>query len=81
MNTVSIEQILATRFRATFRYRVNFDSIGYDNVKPMTEWCKEHCEGNWRAETQYALYWQFELEKDATMFMLRWSGANGNRLK
>lgn len=81
MNTVSIEQILATRSRATYRHRVNFDSIGYENVEPMKEWCRTKCDGPWNAETQYALYWQFELEKDATMFMLRWGGANGNRVK
>ena len=81
LNTADIEQILATRFRATFSHRVNFNTIGYDNVESMKEWCRKNCEGLWRSETQYALYWQFELERDATMFMLRWSGANGNQVK
>lgn len=77
----NLQAILATRARATFAYRVNFNTIGYDNVEPMKEWCRKNCEGLWRSETQYALYWQFELERDATMFMLRWSGANGNQVK
>lgn len=81
MNTVSIEQILATRSRATYCYRVNFNSIGYDNLDKMKIWCEEKCEGLWRNEQHYALYFQFELEKDATMFMLRWGGANGNQVK
>jgi hypothetical protein len=81
LRTVSIQEILATRARATFNYRVNFDSILRDNVEVMQQWCEKNCEGLWRCETHFALYFQFEEEKDATMFMLRWGTANGNKLK
>lgn len=81
LKSAYIQQILATRSRATFSYRINFNTIGYGNLGPMTEWCQKNCQGLWRSETQYNLYWQFELERDATMFMLRWSGADGNQLK
>ena len=76
-----MQEILATRMRAEFSYRINFESVGYDNLEKMKEWCVKNCEGLWRNEQYYAIYWQFELERDATMFMLRWSGANGNQLK
>lgn len=81
LKIASLKDILATRFRATYSHRVNFSKVGYENMPKMTQWCKDHCEGKWREESYHALYWQFELEKDATMFMLRWSGVNGNQLK
>ena len=77
----NVQEILATRARATFAYRINFDNIGYDTLPKMKAWCEEKCEGLWRNEQYYALYFQFELERDATMFMLRWGGAEGNKLK
>lgn len=77
----ALNKLLATRVRATFPYRINFDAISYDNKKPMEEWCEKNCQGLWRSEQYYAIYWQFEQERDATMFMLRWGTANGNKLK
>ena len=77
----NVREILATRARATFPYRINFDTIDYTNLPKMKEWCEEKCEGLWRNEQYYALYFQFELERDATMFMLRWGTAEGNKLK
>jgi hypothetical protein len=77
----SLDDILASRSRITYRYRVNFDSIPVENLQPMKDWCKERCIGIWRAETFFALYFQFDDDNDATMFMLRWGGANGNKLK
>jgi hypothetical protein len=47
----------------------------------MREWCFEKCTGLWRCEATHALYFQFEESRDATMFMLRWGGADGNKLK
>lgn len=81
LKIASIQEILATRVRATFSHRINFDTIGYSNFDTMREWCNEKCHGLWRCETTHALYWQFEDEKDATMFMLRWGSADGNKLK
>jgi hypothetical protein len=77
----TLEEILATRARATFSHRINFLSIMKDNVDKMKAWCEENCEGLWRAETHHALYFQFAEERDATMFMLRWGTAEGNKLK
>ena len=47
----------------------------------MEDWCRENCSGIWRNHTIHALYWQFEQERDAMMFMLRWGSAEGNKLK
>jgi hypothetical protein len=47
----------------------------------MRDWCSKNCDGLWRCETIHAIYWQFELEQEAMMFMLRWGSANGNKLK
>jgi hypothetical protein len=81
LKIASIQEILSTRVRATFSHRINFESIGYSNLDPMRDWCSEKCHGLWRCETTHALYWQFEDEKDATMFMLRWGTAEGNKLR
>jgi len=81
LRTASLQEILATRARATFSHRINFDTIGYNNVEKMKQWCNDKCQGMWRNETHHAIYWQFEDEIDATMFMLRWGTAEGNVLK
>ena len=81
MRIASVQEILATRARATFSHRINFQTINYDNVYKMKSWCEQNCNGLWRAETYYAIYWQFEQERDATMFMLRWGTAEGNTVK
>ena len=80
MRVASVNEILATRARATFSYRINFDTIGYETLPKMKEWCEEQCQGLWRSHTTHALYFQFAEERDATMFMLRWGGADGNKL-
>ena len=77
----SVNEILATRSRATFSHRINFERVGYLNLDEMKWWCEENCQDIWRAETTHALYWQFANESDAMMFMLRWGTAEGNKLK
>ena len=77
----NVREIMATRARATFRYRINFQTIGYENKDRMKLWCHDNCRGLWRAEMYHALYFQFEEEQDATVFMLRWGTAEGNELK
>jgi len=81
MATTSLEDILATRVKTQFRYRVNFVSILPENQELMKEWCRENCHDLWHSHNNYAIYFQFENEKDATMFMLRWGNAYGNRLQ
>jgi hypothetical protein len=77
----SVNEILATRARATFSHRINFDTVGYEILPKMKAWCEENCVSIWRCESYHALYFQFENERDASMFMLRWGTAEGNRLK
>lgn len=81
LKVASVNEILATRARATFSHRINFDQVGYETLPKMKQWCEENCQGLWRAETTHALYWQFADEQDAMMFMLRWGGATGNKIK
>jgi hypothetical protein len=81
MKIATINNILATRARATFSHRINFQTVDYETLPKMKQWCEENCQGLWRNEQVHAIYWQFENEKDATMFMLRWGGAEGNKLK
>lgn len=77
----TLNEILATRARAMFPYRINFNKVAYGNVDLMKEWCENNCKGLWRQETYHTLYWQFADDYDATMFMLKWGGAKGNVLK
>ena len=81
MELASLDKIIATRARTTFGWRINFDQIALDNVARMQSWCEANCTGLWRSQTHHVLYFQFDTESDATMFMLRWGGAEGNRLK
>ena len=81
MKIASLNEILATRAKAKFAHRVNFDYIAYNNLDTMSKWCEDNCEGLWHVHHTHAIYWQFEEEKDAIMFMLRWGGSQGNKLK
>jgi len=81
VRVATVQEIMATRARATFSHRINFDKLGYETLPQMKQWCEEKCEGLWRCESYHALYFQFENERDATMFMLRWGTAKGNELK
>jgi hypothetical protein len=81
MKIATLNDIIATRARATFSHRINFETISYESLPNMKQWCEENCQGLWRSHTTHALYWQFEEERDAVMFMLRWGGASGNKVK
>ena len=77
----TLNEILATRARAIFPYRINFEQVGYTTLPEMRAWCETNCKGIWRNEQIHAIYFQFSDDYDATMFMLRWGGAKGNVLK
>ena len=77
----TLGEILATRSRAIFPYRVNFEQVGYDTLSQMKEWCEQNCKGIWRNEQVHAIYFQFSDDYDATMFMLKWGSGKGNKLK
>ena len=74
----TLAELLASRARATYRYRVNFD--GPVDVEEISKWCEINCRGMWRKNYTYAVYYQFEDDYDATMFMLRWGGSHGTNL-
>jgi hypothetical protein len=77
----TLGELLATRARAVFPYRINFQTVGYKTLPVMKSWCEDNCKSIWRCESTHALYFQFEDDYDATMFMLRWGTAEGNELK
>lgn len=81
MKIASVQEIMATRSRAIFSHRINFNKIGYETLPKMKQWCEDNCISLWRCQSYHALYFQFEDERDATMFMLRWGSAEGNQLK
>jgi len=73
----TIQEILATRAKISFPYRVNFNNITFDQINEMSEWCTKHCKEIWREEHFFALYFQFTDERDAIMFMLKFGGSRG----
>ena len=77
----TLNEILATRAKMRFPHRVDFDIIGYQLLPVMKQWCEENCKRVWRCEHFSALYFQFENDYDAMMFMLKWGTAPGNKLK
>jgi hypothetical protein len=70
----TLNEILATRARTMFPYRVNFNNIPVAQVEEMAVWCINNCTGLWREEHIHALYFQFENDYDAMMFMLKFGG-------
>ena len=70
----TIDQVLSTRVRAVFPYRVNFDQINVAQIEEMAVWCINNCRALWREEHYHALYFQFEDDYDAMMFMLKFGG-------
>jgi hypothetical protein len=70
----SLNELLETRARAVFPYRVNFNQITVAQVEEMAVWCINNCKELWREEHYHALYFQFTDERDAMMFMLKFGG-------
>lgn len=73
--TGTLDDILATRVKTVWPYRINFgpEPVNYDRWSAMKQWCEDHCEGRWNVEQTHALYFQFDSERDAIKFSLRWS--------
>jgi hypothetical protein len=76
----TLNEILATRARTIFPYRINFQTVGYETLPAMKQWCEINCKDIWRTEQVHAIYFQFSDDYDATMFMLKWGSASGNKL-
>ena len=70
----SLNEILSTRARTVFPYRVNFNNITVAQIEEMAVWCINNCQELWREEHYHALYFQFTDERDAMMFMLKFGG-------
>ncbi len=70
----SLNELLATRARTVFPYRVNFNNITHNQIEEMASWCINNCKEPWREEHYHALYFQFTDERDAMMFMLKFGG-------
>lgn len=70
----TLDNILATRAKIIYPYRVNFDNITHNQIEEMAVWCINNCKEIWREEHYYALYFQFTDERDAMMFMLKFGG-------
>jgi len=70
----SLREILATRVRTVYPYRVNFDNITRNQIEEMATWCINNCKDLWREEHYHALYFQFTDDYDAMMFMLKFGG-------
>lgn len=69
-----LDAILATRVKQYYPHRVDFTpyNFPYDRLKEMTTWCNINCQGKWHSHTTHALYFQFEEDRDALMFTLKW---------
>ena len=70
----SLNEILATRVRTVYPYRVNFNNITRNQIEEMATWCINNCKDLWREEHYHALYFQFTDDYDAMMFMLKFGG-------
>ena len=70
----TLNEILATRVKMEFQHRFDFAEFGYEDFHKAKIWCEENCRGIWNIESTHALYFQFDDDRDATMFMLKWSG-------
>jgi len=76
--TSNIREVLATRVRQTFRYRINFNQIALADLDEMKAWCENNCKDLWHCESYHALYFQFDGESDALMFNLKF-GSRGKQ--
>lgn len=70
----TLNDILLTRSKVVWSYRINFDSITVSDFEKMIAWCEMNCKDIWRYEKYYAQYFQFISDTDAMMFMLKFGG-------
>jgi hypothetical protein len=70
----TLDEILVTRAKIKFPYRVNFNNITRNQIEEMASWCINNCKELWREEHYHALYFQFTDKRDAVMFMLKFGG-------
>ncbi len=69
----SLREILATRAKMKFDHRINFQNITPEHYGQMQKWCDDNCQGLWHSNSTYAIYFQFESDRDAMMFALKWA--------
>lgn len=71
----TLEEILATRAKMIFPYRVNFYNVNGAKFAEMRRWCETHCKHLWRVGPDSNVqYFQFTEDSDAIMFMLKYGG-------
>jgi len=74
----SLDQLLATRAKMTWPYRINLQQPSLRQRDAMYAWCENNLKGMWRMSSEFANYFQFAEERDAIMFMLKFGGARAN---
>ena len=74
----NLREVLSTRTRQTFPYRINFNQVSIADLAEMKNWCEEKCNGVWHCESYHALYFQFENDHDAMLFNLKF-GSRGRQ--
>ena len=69
----TLAALLATRVKRYYPHRIDFTpyDFPYDRLPEMLEWCKDNCHGRWNSHTTHALYFQFDTERDALLFTLK----------
>lgn len=73
LKIATLDQIMDTRVKQAWMYRVDINATP-DELFKMNAWCENNANGNWRVNTAYIDYFQFELDSDAMMFMLKFGG-------
>ena len=69
LKIADLDQLLRSRVRIAYRYRVDIES---EKINEAIEWCEHNCKGLWNSHSGFAHYVQFENEQDAMLFSLRW---------
>lgn len=69
----NLANILASRVKVYYPHRVDFTpyNFPYDRITEMREWCGSNCQGRWHSHTTHALYFQFDNDRDALLFTLK----------
>lgn len=73
----TLGQLLATRVKVTWPYRINLRVNSAAELDKMRDWCENHAKGKWRVSTEFIDYFQFQDDADAVMFMLKFGGSRG----
>ena len=45
VKVADLRTVISTRARTVYPYRINFESVGYEALPKMKEWCETNCKG------------------------------------